>query len=374
MHRIIVVGLLIVGRSMVAPPPTGAFQDRSLPTATASEVGLDADLVRRADSVADRDLPALLSLLVVRRGKLALERYYHGATAATAINVKSVSKSIQSATVGVARAAGLIANLDEPVAAILPELYARPVPTYSGFAAAIRQMDAARRQVTLRHLLAMSSGYGWQETGLVMNAFLVNPHPAQFVADLPMESPPGATFHYSTGATHLLSAAIAKKTGMNPRTFTETRLLEPAGIRLLGWDADPQGINIGGSEMLLTSLGMARFGLLFLGGGTIDGRRIIPSEWVEQSWAKQIEVKTPVYRDLIPGLDGYGYLWWRRSVSGVAWYCALGFGGQFVLIAPSLDVVVAGGSALDGRNPGMQKQFEGIFQLVDRYLQPAAGR
>lgn len=372
MRRMILVGLLVV-RSVAAPQPSGALQDRPLPAATATEVGLDAGLVRQADSIADRELPALLSLLVVRRGKLALERYYHGATAATAINVKSVTKSIQSATVGVAREAGLIPNLDEPVAAILPELFARPVPTYQSFAAAIRQMDAARRQVTLRHLLTMSSGYGWEEAGLILNAFLANPHPAQFVADLPMMAPPGSAFNYSTGATHLLSAAFAKKTGTNPRTFAETRLFEPAGIQLLGWDADPQGINFGGSEILLTSLGMARFGLLYLGGGTIDGRRIIPAEWIEQSWAKRIEVKTPLYSNMIPGLDGYGYLWWRRSVAGVAWYCALGYGGQFVLVAPALDMVVAGGSSLDGRNPGMQKQFEGIFRLVDRYLQPAAG-
>lgn len=176
MRRMMLVGLLVVGRGVAAPQPSGALQDRPLPAATAPEVGLDVGLVRQADSVADRELPALLSLLVVRRGKLALERYYHAATAATAINVKSVTKSIQSATVGVAREAGLIPNLDEPVAAILPELYARPSPTYQSFATAIRQMDAGRRQVTLRHLLTMSSGYGWEEAGLILTAFLANPH------------------------------------------------------------------------------------------------------------------------------------------------------------------------------------------------------
>ena len=155
-------------------------------------------MLRQADSLADRELRALLSLLVVRRGRLAMERYYHGATSGTAINVKSVTKSIQSATVGVAHAAGSIADLDEPIAVVLPELYARPSPTYQSFAAAIRQMDAARRQVTLRHLLTMSSGYGWEEAGLILNAFLTNPNPAQFVAELPMVARPGATFNYST--------------------------------------------------------------------------------------------------------------------------------------------------------------------------------
>ncbi len=117
---------------------------------------------------------------------------------------------------------------------------------------------------------------------------------------------------------------------------------------------------------------MARFGLLYLGGGVIDGTRLLTPEWIEASWARQVEVKTPIYQTMIPGLDGYGYLWWRRTVGGVPWYCALGYGGQFVLVAPSLQMVVAGGSSLDARNPGMVPQFAGIFGIVDRLLQPAA--
>jgi CubicO group peptidase (beta-lactamase class C family) len=346
-------------------------QDRPLPVASPVEAGLDPARLAQADSVAERDLPALLSLLVVRHGTLVWERYYHGARRDTPINIKSVTKSIQGATIGIALRDGLLTSLDQTVASLLPDLFDRPAPTYKSFAAAIARMQAARRRVTVRHLLTMSSGYGWEESGLLLDAFLVNPDPAQFVADLPMVAGPGQSFNYTTGGIHLLSAAIARMAGTSPRTYTERQLLAPAGIELLAWDADPQGINFGGSEIVLRPLGMARFGLLFLGRGRIDGRQVVPAEWVDSSWVRRIEVTAPVYRQMIPGLDGYGYLWWRRVVAGMTWYCALGFGGQFVLVAPDLNMVVAGGSALDARSPGLVQQFQGIFRLVDSYVQPA---
>jgi CubicO group peptidase (beta-lactamase class C family) len=346
-------------------------QDRLLSIARPAEVGLDSAQLARADSVAERDLPALLSLLVVRHGKLAWERYYHGANRETPINVKSVTKSIQGAMVGIALRDSLIRSLDQTVASILPELFDRPAPSYKSFAAAIGRVQGARRLVTIRHLLTMSGGFGWEESGPILDAFLVSPHPAQFVAELAIVTNPGQSFNYTTGGTHLLSAAIGRVVRTSPRAYAEQQLLTPAGIELLDWDADPQGINLGGSEIMLRSIGMARFGLLFLGRGRIDDRQVVPAEWVDSSWVRRFEVPSPLYRQMIPGLDGYGYLWWRRVVAGVTWHCALGFGGQFVLVAPNLDMVVAGGSALDARSPGPIQQFQKIFQLLDSHVQPA---
>ncbi|MGH7466793.1 MAG: hypothetical protein ACRENP_02295 [Longimicrobiales bacterium] len=59
----------------------------------------------------------------------------------------------------------------------------------------------------------------------------------------------------------------------------------------------------------------------------------------------------PVYQPMVPNLIGYGYLWWIRSVGQHVMACALGLGGQFILVVPGLELVAAGTSALDARNP-----------------------
>jgi CubicO group peptidase (beta-lactamase class C family) len=356
-------------------PIKSQAQEVEFPAATPASAGLDSALLARADSVADRDLPALLSLAILRADKLAFERYWHGADRGTVFNVKSVSKSILSALIGIAVRDGFIPTLDRPVAEILPEYFTRPpAPPNLAFGPAIARMDSARRLLTVRHLLTMTLGMAWQENGPLTNAFLSSSNYVRFAAELPMEEAPGTRFHYNTAGTHLLSAVLQRSTGMpNPR-FGEEHLFGPAGFTLRGWSVDPQGVAIGGAEMFFTARDLLRFGQLYLHRGKLHGRQIVPADWVERSWARQVPVEDRNYLAMVPGLDGYGYLWWRRSVRGTPVYCGLGLGGQFVLVVPSLDLVAAGGSALDGRNPGTPKQFEGIFRIFDDYVLRAAGR
>jgi CubicO group peptidase (beta-lactamase class C family) len=312
---------------------------------------LDPKLIAIADSVADRELPALAGIAILKEGKVVWERYWHGSDSATSLNVKSVSKSLLSSLVGVAVRDGLL-SLDQPIATILPEYFPRSTPSSNMvYGAALATMATTRRQVTVRHLLTMSSGMIWEENGPLLQAFLSSTNPPRFVAELPLEVEPGKKFNYTTGGTHLLAKVLATATKTSNRDYAERQVFGPAGITLGGWDVDAQGLHFGGSEMF--------------------GKQIIPREWIEQSWSKQIPVETASYVSMIPQLDGYGYLWWRRTAGGHPTYCALGFGGQFVMVTPALDLVIAGGSTLDQRNPGTAAQFAGIFKLVDQILMPA---
>lgn len=85
-----------------------------------------------------------------------------------------------------------------------------------------------------------------------------------------------------------------------------------------------------------------------------------------------MEVTAKNFVDMVPNLDGYGYLWWRRKLGDRVVHAALGYGGQFILIVPDLELVVAGGSALDQRNPGTKDQILGVFRIFDTYILPAA--
>jgi CubicO group peptidase (beta-lactamase class C family) len=152
------------------------------------------------------------------------------------------------------------------------------------------------------------------------------------------------------------------------RPYAESTLLSPAGIPLRNWLVDGAGKPLGGSEMFFTARGLARFGQLYLSGGKIDGKQVVPADWVTASWEKRSDVVSPIYQEMVPGITGYGYLWWLRTSHGKVMNCALGYGGQYLLVVPALKLVIAGASAVDARNPGLIPQFKGIFGLVDQVV------
>jgi len=307
-------------------------------------------------------------MLVLRKGRLAWEQYWGGADSATAFNAKSVSKSVLSALVGIAIDRGKL-SLEQRVSTLLPEYFAQgPAAATRMFRAAVIRNDSMRATITIRQLLTQSSGYSWDEGGPILSTFLVSSDPARLVAEQIMAASPGSTFNYSTGNTHLLSAALTRAVGMPLARFATEALLTPAGIPLSGWDVDGAGHPLGGSEMYFTARALARFGQLYLDHGSIGGRQVVPPAWIAASWQKQIGVVSPIYDAMVPGLTGYGYLWWLRMSNGRAMNSALGYGGQFILVVPELDLVIAGASALDARNPGLIPQFQGIFGLVDQIV------
>jgi len=328
---------------------------------------IDPVVLARVDSTARATLPALQAMVVVRNGRMVWEKYWGGADSATAFNIKSVSKGLLSALTGIAIQQGRL-TLDTPISKLLPDYYRSNAPENRAFRAAIVRNDSVRATITIRHLLTQTSGYAWDEGGPILSTFLVSSDAARLVAEQILAATPGTTWNYSTGNTHLLAAALTRAVSTPLRRYAEDQLLTPAGIQLRGWDVDGAGNPIGGSEMYLTARGLARFGQLCLEGGAIGGKQVVPRDWIAASWEKRSDVASPIYKEMVPGITGYGYLWWLRTSNGKVMNSALGYGGQFVLVVPELNLVIAGASALDARNPGLIPQFKGIFGLVDQIV------
>jgi CubicO group peptidase (beta-lactamase class C family) len=148
----------------------------------------------------------------------------------------------------------------------------------------------------------------------------------------PFVDEPGGGMLYSTGNSHLLSAMRTRASGKSTLRLAREWLGEPLGITIPAWPTDPEGVYFGGSEMRLSPRALARFGELYRLGGIVDGKRILPASWIEQSW-------TP--RTISPWSGGqYGYGWFIGQAGGHPVRFAWGYGGQMVYVVPDLRLTV----------------------------------
>jgi len=302
---------------------------------TPAAVGLnEKNLIKAADSFGKKSKS--FSMVVVKKNALVFERYFHGANKQASNNVHSASKSILSAAVGIAIAKGFIRSIDQNVTDFLPQ---------------------APRDLTLRHLLTMSSGIDWTEDS---TEYQIEKEKDWVQAILRLRFPdrPGEKFLYSTGLTHLLSAVISKATGQSLAAFARANLFQKIGIADERWGADPQGISSGGYNLYLTPREMAKFGRLYVNGGVWNGQQVVPKAWVDESLKFQINARA--------GSD-YGLLWWQRNMNGHAVKFAWGYGGQLIYIVPALELVVVFTTNTRGVDPNFEADA-----LLKSYILPAA--
>jgi CubicO group peptidase (beta-lactamase class C family) len=293
-------------------------------------------------------LPRLNSLLVSWHGKLVFERYFQRARGDRLANVKSASKSIVSALVGIAIHRKLIAGVDAPIDAYFKDLLAK-------------DPESRKRAITIEDLLTMRSGL---ETTSNRNygAWVRSANWVRYALRQPLVSEPGTSMEYSTGSTHLLSAILTRVTKTSTLAFAREALAKPLGITLAPWPQDPQGIYFGGNEMLLTPRQMLAFGELYLNRGRANGRQIVPEAWVDASLTRRTVSRRQADRF-------YGYGWWSRTLAGHPVYYAWGYGGQFIFIVPSLRVTIVTTSSTAGGDERRDHR-DSIYDLVEQIIIP----
>jgi CubicO group peptidase (beta-lactamase class C family) len=316
-----------------------ASADAPAPADGAAPLAL-ADLVKAAAA-----LPRLHSLIVSQRGTILAEQYFNGARATRPANVKSVSKSVISALVGIAIDRGLVPGVDQPIGVYFPELLRGDA-------------DAAKRRITVEDLLTMRSGLA-STSGRNYGAWVTSPNWVRYVLSRRLEREPGTSMRYSTGNTHLLSAILARVAKKSTWQFAQESLARPLGFVLARWPADPQGIHFGGNEMLLTPRQMLAFGELYLNRGRVGDREVVPAWWVDQSFVPRGRSN---FSDQF-----YGYGWWIRDLAGEQAYYAWGYGGQYIFVVPARQLVVVTTSSTaegDERRSHRRTVFDLVEQLI----------
>jgi CubicO group peptidase (beta-lactamase class C family) len=325
------------------PPERAGWPTDDWHEAAPEIVGLDGERLQTMERHIETDLPHIYSVLIVRYGYLAYERYYQGFHAGFPFEVASITKSITSALVGIALDEGYLQSLDQRVMDFFPDL-------------AAPELDSQTGELTLRHLLTMTSGYSWSEDGPWRW-----PHSGSwftFALKMTIADSPGARFGYNTPAAHLLSGVLARAAGQSAADFAQAFLFEPLGIARPDWMTDPEGYTTGAHGLSLRARDLAKFGYLYLNRGQWDGRQVVPAAWVDESTRRQVSGGFPQGED-------YGYLWWTTAEAGHPAYFAAGYGGQYVEVIPALDMVVVITSAMDDLHVENRR-------LVADFIVPAA--
>jgi CubicO group peptidase (beta-lactamase class C family) len=304
-------------------PPTQVRLDLSQPWLVAAprEVRMDAQVLAAA-AVQAAGMPRVRCLLVARDGRLVFERYFAGTGPGTLFDVRSVTKSVTGALTGLALTEGALAGLDAPIAPELP-----PPDT----------LDAVDSTLTVRELLTMTSGFQWdEETGPDYNLWIVSSDHVQYLLDRPYAHPPGTVFTYNSAAVHTLGVVVQRATGIPLPTYAQNRLFGPLGVDTVAWEVLERGTVNGGSGIALRARDLLKVGQLFLQHGWSGDRSIVPEAWVALVTRPQFTWRTsigPLTRVT------YGMLWWVSDADPAAFF-AWGYGGQFIYVVPSLDLVV----------------------------------
>ena len=329
----------VVQSSGTVTPAAGTW-----PTSTPEEQGMNSDLLAEMLETIEEEGSGIDTVTVVRNGTIVVDATVYPFEPDSRHAIRSCTKSVVSALIGIAVEEGHLEGVEQPVLDIFDERD-------------VARRDGDKEAMTLEDLLTMSSGLKCRDSYLYnwrgLEQMGESDDWVQHMLDLPMSEPPGTRFEYCNGGSFLLSAIIQETTGMTAAAFAQEHLFDPLGITDVEWPSSPQGISIGWSHLRMRPHDMAKIGLLYLNEGRWEGKQVVPAGWVKASTRKHM-----------PGTlqDWYGYQWW---VTQDGPYMALGYAGQYIIVVPEEALVVVFTSEL------ADEDFYVPQDLLEGFILPA---
>lgn len=334
--------LLILCIALLIQPLSVQGETMSLDRSTPEAQGISSQAIQQFIERSEKEIDALHSFMLLRHGQVVAEGWWDPYAAETPHELYSLSKSFTSSAVGLAIAEGLL-SLDDTVISFFDKEVLPAEPS------------ANLQAMRIRDLLAMNSGHQNDTIGSFFagddgqwsRAFL----------NLEVEHKPGTHFVYNTGATYIVSAILQKVTGEKLIDYLRPRLFDKLGIKDPQWQESPEGINVGGWGLDITTEDIARFGQLYLQKGQWNGEQILSEEWVEMATARQTSNGSNPQSDWE---QGYGYQFWlcRQGI-----YRGDGAFGQYCIVMPEQDAVLAITSGV--------KDMQAVLDVVWETLLPA---
>ena len=330
-------------------------------TASLTDVGMNTEpMIELMNNLLNRNDHFTHSILIIKNGKLVFEEYFKGKNLVvnkdTMQNIvspegdlltkemnfdrdtlhfqASVTKSFTSLLFGIALDKKMIRSVDEKMFSFFPE--------YSDLGA------GKKADITIKHMLTMSSGIPWSESAPYsdkrnyINQLLAADDPLKYVLELDLFASPGRRFNYNSGTTVLLGEVIRRASKTNLTDFAKTWLFKPLGITKFQMINLPKSDDtfFASSALYLRPRDMAKLGQMFLQEGLWNDQRIVSADWIRESVKKSIRL--PSNHSLPYFAESYGYQWWLGTfyTKKIKAYAAAGFGGQFIIVMPEINMVV----------------------------------
>jgi len=347
------------GRYAYSPPPArdDGWRTSTLDAANIDRVAMERFIQRLIDMPMDSaDSLQIHGVLIARHGRLVLEEYFHGEHRDKPHMTRSASKSVAAVLVGAAMQAGAPLKLSSPVYEVMNGGKFPP------------DLIAQKRDMTLEHLLTMSSGFfcddnnddapGNEETMWDQTA---EPDFYRYTLEVPQATVPGEKSVYCSASPNLALGMVGSATREFPIYLFDRLIAGPMKFGNYTWPLDPAGNAYGGGGSLFLPRDFLKFGQLMLDDGTWDGHRILSRDFVANATAPQYHLAN-IY---------YGYNWWSEDFPyknrNLRAFMALGSGGQVVTVVPELDLVVA--FYAGNYSSRVQRDLGHVY--VPRYILPA---
>ncbi len=338
-------------------------------TASLANVNIDsAKLQIMMDRICDNTYKNIHSILIIKNDKLVFEQYFPGYkfkyeakefkgeftdyNQYTIHNLASVTKSITSVLFGIALDQGLIDKVDEKLFKFFPK--------YADL------NDSLKDQISLEHLLTMTSGLKWNEQDVfyseaendIIQLFIV-PDPVKYILSKPVIYKPGTSYYYNGGGTNLLGKIIQETSELKLDTFAQKYLFDQLGIKQYEWIHINSDVVYASGDLKLRPRDMAKIGFIMLNKGVWESKQIISSGWIEKSTAPYVHFNAN---------EGYGYQWWTKKYelgnASFHSFSADGWGGQNIIVFPGLDLIVV-------LTEGNYTERTPNEELIYRYILPS---
>lgn len=368
--RLLIIGILVV--SFACGQKKNAFFESpeklndGIQTARPVDVGVSEEYLKMMqDSIEVNAYPNIHSVLLMQDNILVYEQYWNGIDHNRSTNftgptvhhrdslhdIRSITKSITSAAVMISFEKGMIESLDQRLFDFFPE--------FSHYA------DGKKTQITIRHLLTMTSGLNWHESYNDSMKLHDVSYALDFILRQPPVENPGSTFRYNSASSQLLAQIVEKATGMDIEKFTVQYLFEPLGISAFEWTKEKNGLISAWAGLRMRSRDILKFGMLYLNEGKWNGNQIISSNLVEESMRTHVYEEEPY---------GYGYQFWtlvdsvgNKQVKTVE---ASGNGGQKIEINKSEKLVLV----ITAGNYDTQDFTNSSYDLYLDFIYPALSK
>lgn len=355
------------------PPETGDGWQ----TASLQEKGLDPGPLLDLMDRLQQEAHLIHGLLIIKEGTLVFEEYFEGrdvnlldegffrgdtlnfverAFARDTLHFcASVTKSVTSQLLGIAVDRGAVESIETKTFSFFPDYADR---------------SAGKEGISIRHMLTMTTGLPFDETSYP----IVDPRndarrlffaddPIAFALGRDIAHEPGTTYEYNSATTVLLGEIIRRATGRSVPAFAEEHLFLPLQVSSYAWAAMPGAPEVthAAGGLYLRPRDMAKLGQLMLQGGLWNGRRVLSADWVRRSVTEEVATS---------GLGvqrGYGFQWRIGRFGGYEAYWAAGWGGQYVVVLPDLDLVFV---QTGGRYSGEHVPVSHV-EIIEDHILPA---